>query len=194
MNNKFVIVLIIVKTISFNCFSMNNFGFPKNKFRMYSNAINKRTGLFLNNKFKRNKLDKSFEINGYLPKLKYDYNKYSNISVGLSLIECYSDDIVSIPLAYHGPFIESGIAFDKYNNYMCNKIGYEAFLILGCRFNLIQYTDFKQSNFFFRPEIGFSLFSYLTLTYGYDIKVVQNSSNLKNGNVLSLNFAYFIAK
>lgn len=136
----------------------------------------------------------AYEFRAYLPKIKYEYGNVSSINLGLSFIDYTGDDIVSIPLVYHGPFIETGYAFTKTNKMMCNKVGYEYFVFFGGRFNFIQYTDLKKASYFIRPEIGFSFCSLITATYGLNLKLGPNSFPLRNGGVFSINIAYFIDK
>ena len=78
---------------------------------------------------------------------------------------------------------------------MMNKLGYEYFfLIFGGRLNVIHQTNFSSNQFSIRPELGISLFSYVTFTYGYNINLNQSDLGLTNGNVFSLNIAYVISK
>jgi hypothetical protein len=60
--------------------------------------------------------------------------------------------------------------------------------------NLIHQTDFYAHQFSLRPEIGLSLFSVLTITYGYNVNVNKSNLGLPNGSVFSLNIAYFFSK
>lgn len=129
----------------------------------------------------------------YLPKVKYEFCAQSSLNIGLSLIDYQGDDIVQMPAWYYrGPFVETGFTL-KDQRFMCNKIGYEYFFILvGGRLNLVHYTDFHSNQFFFRPELGISLFSVLTLTYGYNINLHDSPLAIQSGSVFSLNMAYFI--
>jgi len=131
----------------------------------------------------------------YLPKIKYEFGSIPSINIGLSTIDWEGDDIVAIPAWYNGPFLESGIAFTQPNNLLCNKIGYEYFwLLLGGRLNLVHYTDFHNNQFLFRPEVGLSLFSFLTFTYGYNFKLHSNSNLINAGSIYSINLALPIYK
>jgi hypothetical protein len=131
-----------------------------------------------------------------LPKLKYEFGSVSSVNLGLSWIDFGGDEVVQAPVwYYHGPFVETGISFKDKRNYMVNKLGYEYFfLIFGGRMNVIHQTDFSTHQFSLRPELGLSLFSFLTFTYGYNINVNQSTLGLTNGHVFSLNVAYFITK
>ena len=131
----------------------------------------------------------------FLPKIKYEFGSIRSINIGVSTIDWEGDDIVAIPAWYNGPFLESGIAFSQPNNLLCNKIGYEYFwLLMGGRLNLVHYTDFHDNQFLFRPEVGLSLFSFLTVTYGYNFKLPGNSNLIKPGNIYSINLALPIYK
>ncbi|MFM9421949.1 MAG: hypothetical protein RIR06_410 [Bacteroidota bacterium] len=131
----------------------------------------------------------------YLPKIKYEFGSIRSINIGLSTIDWEGDDIVAIPAWYNGPFLESGIAFSQPNNLLCNKVGYEYFwLLLGGRLNIVHYTDFHNNQFLFRPEVGLSLFSFLTFTYGYNFKLPSNSNLINAGSIYSINLALPILK
>jgi len=131
----------------------------------------------------------------YLPKIKYEFGSIRSINIGLSTIDWEGDDIVAIPAWYNGPFLESGIAFSQPNNLLCNKVGYEYFwLLLGGRLNIVHYTDFHNNQFLFRPEVGLSLFSFLTFTYGYNFKLPSNSNLIYAGSIYSINLALPILK
>lgn len=131
-----------------------------------------------------------------LPKLKYEFGSISSVNLGLSWIDYGGDEVVDIPAWYHhGPFVESGISFKNKDQFMMNKLGYEGFfLIFGGRLNLIHQTDFSSNQFSIRPELGLSLFSFVTFTYGYNININQSDLGLTNGHVFSLNIAYVISK
>ena len=132
----------------------------------------------------------------YLPKVKYEFGVAPSLNMGLSLINYQGDDVVQGPFYMHsGPLIETGLTLRDQQHYMQNKIGYEYFyLIFGGRLNLIHYSDFTSSQFSVRPEIGLSLFSVLTFTYGYQLNLNQTNLALNNGSIFSLNFAYFIKR
>jgi len=131
-----------------------------------------------------------------LPKFKYEFGSVSSVNLGLSWIDFGGDDVVQAPVwYYHGPFVETGVSFKDKRNYMVNKLGYEGFfLIFGGRMNLIHQTDFSAHQFSLRPEIGLSLFSVLTITYGYNVNVNKSNLGLPNGSIFSLNIAYFFSK
>lgn len=132
----------------------------------------------------------------YLPKVKYEFGVAPSLNMGLSLINYQGDDVVQGPFYMHsGPLIETGLTLRDQQHYMQNKIGYEYFYtIFGGRFNLIHYSDFTSNQFAVRPEIGLSLFSVLTFTYGYQLNLNQTNLALNNGSIYSLNFAYFIKR
>ncbi|MFZ9612670.1 MAG: hypothetical protein ACO29Q_05260 [Crocinitomicaceae bacterium] len=131
-----------------------------------------------------------------LPKLKYEFGSVSSVNLGASWIDFGGDDVVQAPVwYYHGPFVETGISFKDKRNYMINKVGYEGFfLIFGGRMNVIHQTDFSAHQFSLRPEIGLSLFSVLTFTYGYNVNLNKSNLGLPNGSIFSLNIAYFFSK
>lgn len=131
-----------------------------------------------------------------LPKLKYEFGSISSVNLGISWIDYLGDDVVDIPAWYHhGPFVETGISFKNNHQFMMNKLGYEYFyLIFGGRLNVIHQTNFSSNQFSIRPELGISLFSYVTFTYGYNINLNQSDLGLNNGSVFSLNIAYKISK
>ena len=130
-----------------------------------------------------------------LPKLKYEFGSISSVNLGLSWIDFGGDDVIEAPVwYYHGPFVETGISFKDKSNYMVNKVGYEGFfLIFGGRMNVIHQTDFSAHQYSLRPEIGLSLFSVLTFTYGYNVNINKSNLGLPNGSIFSLNLAYWIS-
>jgi hypothetical protein len=130
-----------------------------------------------------------------LPKLKYEFGSISSVNLGLSWIDFGGDDVIEAPVwYYHGPFVETGISFKDKRNYMVNKVGYEGFfLIFGGRMNVIHQTDFSAHQYSLRPEIGLSLFSVLTFTYGYNVNINKSNLGLPNGSIFSLNLAYWIS-
>lgn len=160
-------------------------------FKIYGNSKKKSSFLFTN----PSPVLRYPDFLSYLPKVKYEFGSVQSINVGLSTIDWEGDDIVAIPAWYNGPFLESGIAFSQPNNLLCNKIGYEYFwLLMGGRLNLVHYTDFHDNQFLFRPEVGLSLFSFLTVTYGYNFKLPSNSNLIKPGSIYSINLALPIYK
>jgi hypothetical protein len=131
-----------------------------------------------------------------LPKFKCEFGNVSSLNLGLSWIDFGGDEVVQAPVwYYHGPFVETGVSFKDKRNYMVNKLGYEGFfLIFGGRMNVIHQTDFSAHQFSLRPELGLSLFSVLTITYGYNVNVNKSNLGLPNGSIFSLNIAYFFSK
>lgn len=130
----------------------------------------------------------------YLPKVKCEIGAASSVNLGLSFINYDGDNVIEAPVWGHrGPLLETGLTIGDQKHYMQNKIGYEYFfLIFGARLNFVHYTDFTSNQFAVRPEIGLSLFSFLTFTYGYQMNIDQPNLGIKNGSIYSLNFAYFI--
>jgi hypothetical protein len=128
----------------------------------------------------------------YLPKVKYEFGSVQSINVGLTTIDFDGE----LPQRYNGPFIESGITLSEPRHLMCNKVGYEYFSMVmwGGRLNVVHYTDFHSNQFFVRPEIGYSLLSLVTLTYGYNFKLPGNSDLIKPGSIYSINLALPIYK
>jgi hypothetical protein len=133
----------------------------------------------------------------YLTKVKYEFGRIQSISVGLSLINFTSDDIVSyLPVwKYHGPFIESGVTLNTSDPCLSNKVGFEFFTLpIGGRISVIHLTDFSRNQFFLRPELGLSLCSILSVTYGYDIKIDRQNDFLNSSNVISVNLGFPIPR
>lgn len=56
--------------------------------------------------------------------------------------------------------------------YLAPKISFEAFYAFaGARINLIDYTNFKISDYRFTPEIGLTLAGVIDIYYGYNIPI-----------------------
>ena len=67
------------------------------------------------------------------------------------------------------------------------KIGYKlSILFFDLTSQVIYYTDFKESNIAFRPEIGISYFGFIDINYGYNY--MPSSENLKQmrGHLIAL--------
>lgn len=80
---------------------------------------------------------------------------------------------------------EHSINADKY--ILGTKVGYKlSILFFDLTGQAIFYTDFKESNIAFRPEIGISYFGFIDLNYGYNY--MPTSENLKQmqGHLIAL--------
>lgn len=133
--------------------------------------------------------------NAIQPKLQYEYLGYNNFCLGISNLRYDGDAITGLPWSFHGAFIDVGLVSKDVTKMFSSKIGYEYFfLFLGGRINLINYTDFKNNQSCIRPEIGLSLVSFLTITYGYNINLSKTDFLGVEGSVVSINIGYIIDK
>ncbi len=94
-----------------------------------------------------------------------------------------------------GPKISSEFNF-KFNHFIIGpKISYEAdiwlgYLLMGTRLNVIDYTDFKQNDFRFTPEIGLSFLSFVDLFYGYNIPLSSTRADFAGTNRITLTISF----
>jgi len=124
-------------------------------------------------------------FNAYYPKIQYEYGHYNNISIGLGFVNTYTDIVI---WRTNGPFIDFGLSFKDKKMQLSNKIGFEYYyLFLAARANVMNTTDFNFNQICLRPELGLTLFTKLTIMYGYNFNLnSQDYFNLK-GSVISVN-------
>lgn len=138
---------------------------------------------------------KNIYYNAFLPALKYEHANIHNITLGITNMHNYYDDITKLPFFFHGPYIDCGIGLKNGNTFLTNEIGYQFFfLVIGGRLNLINYTNFSTNQTCLRPEIGVTMVSFITLTYGYNYNLSSKDYLNAKGNVFSINIAYPIFK
>lgn len=97
---------------------------------------------------------------------------------------------VAVPeLGLNGGFkVGSEFSFGE-NFFIGPKIGFEMnFAVISTKLNIINYTDFKKYDPRITPEIGLSIWGYVNLTYGYNIKLLKNNIDNVPTNRLSLSF------
>lgn len=92
------------------------------------------------------------------------------------------------PRIVMGPKVASEFNFRFNNQFTLGpKISYEAdFTIIGARVNLIDYTNFKENDICFTPEIGLTLMGYVNLFYGYNIPLSSDKTNIPGTNRITL--------
>lgn len=188
MNNRPMKQTLIVLLIFISSLSFGQTGKDITNFKIYGNSKKKSSFLFTN----PSPLLRYPDFLSYLPKVKYEFGSVQSINVGLTTIDFDGE----LPCKYNGPFLESGITLSEPHHLMCNKVGYEYFnqVFWGGRLNVVHYTDFHSNQFFVRPEIGYSLMSLVTITYGYNFKLPGNSNLIKPGSIYSINLALPIYK
>jgi len=85
------------------------------------------------------------------------------------------------------PKLGSEFTFDNNNLILGPKISIEnVFWLLGTRLNVIDYTDFKQQDWRFTPEIGISFGGLLSIYYGYNIPLSNKRINSVSENRITL--------
>ena len=138
---------------------------------------------------------KDHYFNAFQPRIQYEKFGYNNLSLGVANLHYVGESVTGLPWLFHGAFLDVGLAFNNKTELFSGKIGYEYFfLFLGGRLNLVNYTDFKDNQLCMRPEIGLSLLSFLTITYGYNIDLSGNDYFDVGGSIFSLNIGYLIDK
>lgn len=92
-----------------------------------------------------------------------------------------------IPGILTGPKVSSEFNFNFKQFFLGPKVSYEFdYYVIGARINLIDYTDFKQSDFRFTPEIGLTFVSYLNLFYGYNVPLSSGETRFAGTNRITL--------
>jgi len=88
-----------------------------------------------------------------------------------------------------GPKVASEFNFRFNNNRFIAgpKISYEADItILGIRANLIDYTDFKQGDICFTPEVGITIMAWVNVFYGYNIPLSSSRTIIPGANRITI--------
>jgi len=124
-------------------------------------------------------------FNAYYPKIQYEHGRYNNISIGVGFVNVFTDFVI---WRTNGPFIDVGLNFKDNQALLSNKIGFEYYyLVLAARANLVNTTDFNYNQICFRPEVGLTLFTKLTVMYGYNVNLNDEDYFDLKGSVLSIN-------
>jgi hypothetical protein len=119
------------------------------------------------------------------PKLQYESNGINNASIGMGLPRVITDFVI---WRVNGPFADCGLGFKDHKYLLTNKLGYEYYyLIFAGRINIVNYTDFIHDQIAFRPEVGLTVFSKLTITYGYNFYLTGKDIFDIRGHTLSIN-------
>ncbi len=87
----------------------------------------------------------------------------------------------------HNLFISS--EFNLNNKFILGpKVGYEFnYVFFSARVNFIDYFDFNgNNNLCFRPDLGFTFFGIISLTYGYNLQLYKPSYYLSDGHTISI--------
>ena len=90
-------------------------------------------------------------------------------------------------LWYSNYHLSSEIIFNNPNPCTGLKLGYTfSFIFLNLGIQIVDYTNFKQSDFAIRPEIGFTLIGIYEIIYGYNSFLDNNDFQNIGNNTLSL--------
>lgn len=128
-----------------------------------------------------------WEDTRYVPKVGYSYQKGYYLEVGV--IRGFIAESHGPNLGVIGPFISTDI--NTQNLILGPKLGFEfSFLLLSGKVSSIAYTDFKKVDLRFTPEIGLTLLGYLTICWGYNLKLNSNSFDDVGSNKFSININF----
>jgi hypothetical protein len=118
----------------------------------------------------------------------FSFAKQNELSVSFGLSNHKFLD--EYPAATWGPTLGVGTSFEKNKNLLIGKLGYAYydFGYFGTRLNAQYYTDFKNSQITFRPEIGFSAMGWFSVLYRYNINLNTDDTFQVAGHMLSLSF------
>jgi hypothetical protein len=131
--------------------------------------------------------------------LEPSYAYYKQHEINFALVRSINvvDHVVDLPLGYIGPFISGGINIADNRNLLVTKAGLVGFVyFIGARVSIINHTDFNVNQFSFRPEIGLTLFGYVSATYCYNFKLSNRDTFNIEGHVItfSIGFEPFLLK
>ena len=118
----------------------------------------------------------------------FSFAKQNELSVNFGLSKHKFLD--EYPAATWGPTLGIGTSLQNNNSLFIGKIGYTYydFGYFGTRLNAQYYTDFKNSQITFRPEIGFSAMGWFSVLYGYNIKLKTDDTFQVAGHMISISF------
>lgn len=131
------------------------------------------------------------EINSTFYKLQYEYGNINSLHFSFGIYKFWEEIVL---WEYFGAYSNIGIGLFDNKNIMINQFGCEYnYLIFTTRLGLINHTNFHNNQLCIRPEIGISMFSKISLTYGYNFNL-QNSFEDSNfsGHYLTLNFGLLL--
>ncbi|MBL4704819.1 MAG: hypothetical protein JKY54_09875 [Flavobacteriales bacterium] len=112
------------------------------------------------------------------------------LSVGYKKVGFSGSRFFNIANRWHGPYLGLSYGANNGEGLMISKLGYSVMhKIIIVRSALINYTDFGQGMFVFRPEAGLSFFEVLSVTYGYNIPLTNTDYFNKKGHVLTINIS-----
>lgn len=118
-------------------------------------------------------------------KIGYSYQKSHFIEAGYGYGLVLLNRIA--PYAVIGPYIQLEYSPIRQNNILGEKIGFEfSYVILSSK---ISFTRYKQNNnvdFVLTPEIGLTIFSIISFTYGYNFNTTQKLINDISKNKFSI--------
>jgi hypothetical protein len=116
----------------------------------------------------------------------YNQGYYGFAEIGIELNKVGATSIHDISVSY---IVSNEIKFGNKTT-IGPKIGFWIAAGPAAGLNLIYYTDFSQSGFVFRPEIGFGA-TIFKLVYGYNFKLSGTLENINHNQVnvtICLNF------
>lgn len=91
------------------------------------------------------------------------------------------------PVAARGPFIGAGATLGGAENALITKLGYAYYnAFFGARMQAMYYTNFTDSQFAIRPELGLSFVSWLNLLYGYTFYPESDKGLISSRHTISL--------
>jgi hypothetical protein len=119
------------------------------------------------------------------------YQKQLMGEIGLMDMNASGGGPCNPPIAV-GPKFSSEFNFISRQFFIGPKISYEAdFILFGARLNIIDYTDFKQNDFRFTPEIGLTIIGFIDLFYGYNIPLSSTRLDYIGTNRITLTINLF---
>jgi hypothetical protein len=78
---------------------------------------------------------------------------------------------------------------DRYT--LGTKIGYKlSILFFDLTGQAIYYTDFKESNFAFRPELGLTFFGLFDINYGYNFMPLKDNLKQFKGHIIAIRWTF----
>jgi hypothetical protein len=121
-----------------------------------------------------------------VPKVGFGVQETGFGELGVQLHQIY---VHPLSLASAGPYFTVDGVFQTDEIIVGPKIGYEITAgLIGLAADITYYTDFDRESLMITPKAGFTLFGYVNLFYGRNLKISDDSFRAISANRFSLIF------
>ena len=130
------------------------------------------------------------------PSIGYDFRSSQSFSIGFSILKWPHDGFMWTPSKTYGVHIEIGMSSNSNDKVYSNSIGVQGTLItfLSGKLSLAGSTDFDKYQAYIKPEIGISIFQFVSFHYGYNIFFSHSNSFNLERHSLSLRIGLIYPK